>query len=55
MPQYPEKIGAFKRWSKLKVDSGRVGLGDKKASLRKTRRRRRLKRIRRMRKNNEME
>jgi len=50
MPQYPDRISAFKRWSKLKVDSGQVGLGDKSASFQRTRRKMRLKRRRRRKK-----
>lgn len=40
--QYPERISRFRKWARLKVDSGKVGLGDKSnsASRRRARRRR---------------
>lgn len=43
MPQYPERISAFRKWANLKVDSGKVGLGDKKSFRIRRRRRRRKK------------
>lgn len=41
---YPTRISRFKKWASLKVDSGQVGLGDKKGSSPKVRARRRRRR-----------
>lgn len=47
---YPERISRFKRWARLKVESGKVGLGDKAGYSTRLRHRRRRKRRARRRK-----